>query len=50
MNVHKEDSPVWFKGPLPKMHGIRYGEVVVEFTLLQYMRMRYAPSVINHEY
>ena len=49
MTTQKDDKPVWFRGPLPRMLGIRYGEVVVEFTLLQYIKMRYTPFVENEE-
>jgi hypothetical protein len=43
MTTHKDERPVWFRGPQPRMLGIRYGDVVVEFTLMQYIRMRYSP-------
>jgi hypothetical protein len=47
MTTHKDDKPVWFRGTVPNMHGIRYGDVVIEFTLLQYIRMRYTPLSRN---
>ncbi|MEN6329269.1 MAG: hypothetical protein ABFC91_03155 [Methanobacteriaceae archaeon] len=38
-------SPVWFRPPQCGVRGIRYGDVVVDFALIHYLKIRYSPSV-----
>jgi len=44
VTIHNEGSPVWFRPPQCGVRGIRYGDVVIEFTLIHYLRIRYSPS------
>jgi len=47
VTTHNEGSPVWFRPPHCGVRGIRYGDVVIDFALIQYLKIRYSPSVEN---
>jgi hypothetical protein len=45
VTTHEMGSPVWFRPPQCGVRGIRYGDVVIDFALINYLRIRYSPSV-----
>jgi hypothetical protein len=45
VTIHYEGSPVWFRPPQCGVRGIRYGDVVIDFALIHYLRIRYSPLV-----
>jgi hypothetical protein len=40
-----DGSPVWFRPPQCGVRGIRYGDVVIDFALIHYLRIRYSTSM-----
>jgi|GEM_PF-4354154 hypothetical protein len=43
VTTHNVGSPVWFRPPYCGVRGIRYGDVVIDFALIHYLRSRYYP-------